>query len=384
VSTSRLSVVTLVTAAVAAAAALAASPASAIAPRPCDIYAAGGTPCVAAHSTTRALYAGYHGSLYRVRRASDRATARIRIRRGGIADAAAQDRFCAHTTCEITAVYDQSPRRNTLTVEGPGSNGGQDVGVVADRLAVRVGGRRAYGMFFEGRMGYRDNVTSGVATGAAPESIYMVTSGEHVNSACCFDYGNVETNGKDTGNGHMHALYFGTACGQGTIIPVPGAVCFGKGPWAQADLENGIFASNLGFSQDPSYTGNTSPFVTAMLKSDRDTFALRDADARAGRLRTHWSGDLPGAPGDVPLSPAIEFPTLNGSATLNFPFTGYRPLKKEGAIVLGTGGDNSNAAVGTFFEGVMTAGRASDATEDAVQRDIVAAHYQAIRPAGSR
>ncbi|WP_229691722.1 cellulose-binding domain-containing protein, partial [Sphaerisporangium melleum] len=29
--------------------------------RPCDIYAAGGTPCVAAHSTTRALYGAYNG-----------------------------------------------------------------------------------------------------------------------------------------------------------------------------------------------------------------------------------------------------------------------------------------------------------------------------------
>ncbi|CAL3966754.1 unnamed protein product, partial [Diplocarpon coronariae] len=31
---------------------------------PCDIYASGGTPCVAAHSTTRALYRAYTGSLY--------------------------------------------------------------------------------------------------------------------------------------------------------------------------------------------------------------------------------------------------------------------------------------------------------------------------------
>ena len=30
---------------------------------PCDIYAAGGTPCVAAHSTTRALYGSYNGPL---------------------------------------------------------------------------------------------------------------------------------------------------------------------------------------------------------------------------------------------------------------------------------------------------------------------------------
>src|SRR4051812_39513555 len=39
--------------------------------RPCDIYAAGGTPCVAAHSTTRALYASYNGPLYAVKRLSD-------------------------------------------------------------------------------------------------------------------------------------------------------------------------------------------------------------------------------------------------------------------------------------------------------------------------
>ena len=28
---------------------------------PCDIYASGGTPCVAAHSTTRALFGSYTG-----------------------------------------------------------------------------------------------------------------------------------------------------------------------------------------------------------------------------------------------------------------------------------------------------------------------------------
>ncbi|KAG5992685.1 Alpha-L-arabinofuranosidase, partial [Claviceps lovelessii] len=33
---------------------------------PCDIYAGGGTPCVAAHSTTRALYKAYTGPLYQV------------------------------------------------------------------------------------------------------------------------------------------------------------------------------------------------------------------------------------------------------------------------------------------------------------------------------
>ena len=38
---------------------------------PCDIYASGGTPCVAAHSTVRALFGSYNGNLYQVRRSSD-------------------------------------------------------------------------------------------------------------------------------------------------------------------------------------------------------------------------------------------------------------------------------------------------------------------------
>ena len=84
---------------------------------PCDIYAAGGTPCVAAHSTTRTLYASYNGPLYQVKRLSDNAVKDIGVvapvalphpAAGGYADAAAQDAFCANTTCFITKVYDDS------------------------------------------------------------------------------------------------------------------------------------------------------------------------------------------------------------------------------------------------------------------------------------
>src|SRR5689334_22963173 len=64
---------------------------------PCDIYAAGGTPCVAAHSTTRALSATYNGPLYQVVRESDGKTLDIGIvastvtDAGGYANAAAED-----------------------------------------------------------------------------------------------------------------------------------------------------------------------------------------------------------------------------------------------------------------------------------------------------
>src|ERR1043166_5855554 len=54
-------------------------PAGARAQGPCDIYGAAGTPCVAAHSTTRALSASYNGPLYQVKRQSDAKTLDIGI-----------------------------------------------------------------------------------------------------------------------------------------------------------------------------------------------------------------------------------------------------------------------------------------------------------------
>jgi hypothetical protein len=82
---------------------------------PCDIYAADGCPCVAAHSTTRALYASYNGPLYQVMRQSDGKTLDIGVVQpsksdpGGYADAATQDAFCANTTCWITTWRIQRP-----------------------------------------------------------------------------------------------------------------------------------------------------------------------------------------------------------------------------------------------------------------------------------
>src|SRR5262245_6503357 len=95
--------------------------------RPCDIYGASGTPCVAAHSTTRALYASYTGPLYRVRRQSDDAVKDIGVV-SGYADSAAQDAFCANTVCWITRLYDQSPNHNDLTQAPRGAFSGPGLG----------------------------------------------------------------------------------------------------------------------------------------------------------------------------------------------------------------------------------------------------------------
>ena len=50
---------------------------------PCDIYGAAGTPCVAAHSLTRALYANYAGPLYRLVRTPGSSRADIPVLHAG-------------------------------------------------------------------------------------------------------------------------------------------------------------------------------------------------------------------------------------------------------------------------------------------------------------
>ncbi len=55
--------------------------------------------------------------------------------------------------------------------------------------------------------------------------------------------------------------------------------------------------------------------------------------------------------------------------------TGYVPMAKQGSIILGIGGDDSNTGTGQWFEGVMASGAATLATVNAVQANIVAARY---------
>jgi hypothetical protein len=98
-------------------------------PSPCDIYAAAGTPCVAAHSVVRALFSDYAGPLYQLNRSSDNSVFDVGvISKGGVADAAAQDAFCAPApACLISRIYDQSGMGNHLSVGPPGGNNEQQV-----------------------------------------------------------------------------------------------------------------------------------------------------------------------------------------------------------------------------------------------------------------
>jgi peptidoglycan hydrolase-like protein with peptidoglycan-binding domain len=142
----------------------------------------------------------------------------------------------------------------------------------------------------------------------------------------------------------MDSVYFGncTILGRGA----------GNGPWVMADMEDGIL-SGQNTGQNNNSPSMPFPYVTAMEKNNGTTeFAIRGSNATTGTLTTMYKGALP---------------------------NGKSPMRKEGAIVLGSGGDccysNNNASEGTFYEGAIVDGYPSDATENAVHANIVSAGY---------
>ena len=412
---------------------------------PCDIYQTANTPCGAAHSTVRALYAAYTGPLYQVQRASDKATMDIPVGSGGFADSSVQDSFCSGTTCTIPMIYDQSPNGNHLRVTWFAywlQNGGNPADAGAAKITV--GGHSVYGIKSGTNVAYRSGAplkgtaainkgsttvtfsgpqtlpantalafvsnakdcpsnswpnncnfdvyyttaaistsmtvtltsayagtsnaatavwnasTKGLATGDQAEAEYSVFDGKLYSQWCCFDYGNAELSGIDKGNATMEAISWGAD----TQFGQSGG---GSGPWVAADLENGMFEGyDNGSTKVASNTSVTGlPYVTAMLKglsasscpsglTGSGCFALKAGNATSGNLAYKWNANTNNY-GARPL--------------------GYSPQKKEGAIILGTGGDGSNTGSGIWFEGAMTLGAPPDATDNAVQANIVAAGY---------
>ena len=333
---------------------------------PCDIYAAGGTPCVAAHSTTRALSTAYNGPLYQVMRQSDGKTLDIGILQpsttdaGGYADAAAQDAFCANTMCFIKLIYDQSGKGNHLYQGPPGTFKGPAKGAfnnlpIADMAPITINGHKAYGVYIMPGMGFRNNNATGTAINDEPEGVYSVMDGTHYDSGCCFDYGNAETDSRADGPGTMETTYLGTATAWGTGD--------GPGPWIEADFEGGVFSGYNAKKNAGSPTIDSWRFVTAVVDGGGgNKWDLRGGNAQQGGLTTFYSGVRPGS--------------SNNAA--------YFPMHKQGSVLLGNGGDNGNGSSGTFYEGVMTTGYPTEATTDALQANIVAAKYDVERVGLSR
>ena len=324
---------------------------------PCDIYAAAGNPCLAAHSSTRALYAAYNGPLYQVMRQSDSKTLDIGVvqpgesDQGGYANASAQDAFCANTLCWITIIYDQSGNGNDLVQAPPGTfrgpaKGGFNTLPIADMAPVTIMRHKAYGVYIMPGTGLRNNDATGLAINDEPQGIYMVFDGKHFDSGCCFNYGNTSTNSRAVGRGTMETVYFGTATAWGSGN--------GTGPWIMSDMEAGLFSGYNAKQNIENPTIDSWRFVTGIVNGGGgNRWEIRGGNAQKDGLTVFYSGVRPGS---------LE----NNN---------YYPMHRKGAIQLGNGGDNGNGSAGTFFEGVMTSGYPSDATHNAVQANIVAAMY---------
>ena len=174
--------------------------------------------------------------------------------------------------------------------------------------------------------------------------MYWVIDGQHYNDGCCFDYGNAEIDSRDDGNGTMETSYYGNATAWYHGHP--------PGPWIMTDQENNLVGCvNPGSTSKlcPNLPSMTSRFVTAMAKGEPHHWASLGGNSQQGALTTMFDG-----------------PRVDSS---------YDPMRKQGGIVLGNGGDNSNGSQGTFYEGVMTAGYPTDTTDQQVQANIVAAKY---------
>jgi hypothetical protein len=96
-------------------------------------------------------------------------------------------------------------------------------------------------------------------------------------------------------------------------------------------------------------------FVTAMAKGEPHHWTSMGGDAQKGALSVMFDG------------PRVDLT--------------YDPMRKQGAILLGNGGDNSVGSQGTFYEGAMTAAGTfpKDATDQLVQANVVAAKYDVPR-----
>jgi hypothetical protein len=326
-----------------------------VAQGPCDIYASAGTACGAAYSTIRVLRKAYTGPLYQVRNMSSSMNTGsggmlkdIGFTADGFADTASQDTFCNGTTCTIATLYDQSGNANHLKAAPAGlANGGTyaampDFESSATRGMIMVGGHKVYALYMNAREGYRTplNVAAtGVPRGNTAQGIYELADGTHSGTACCWDFGSVSPN--PTQYVTMNTLFFGTGFwGTGA----------GSGPWFMGDFEGGVWAGGTGAStvNNPSNPSLKVQFALGILHTPVGKYALRMANvATATDLTTAYDGNIPSG----------------------------KTWGNAGGIVLGVGGDNSNNSWGTFYEGAVTNGSPSNATDLAVMQNIQAAGY---------
>lgn len=303
---------------------------------PCDLLAAAGTPCVAAHSVIRRMFSSYAGSLFQLTRASDSTSINIGTLSSGIVNVPAINSFCAGTTCTVTKIYDQTGlSSNNLTIYTRGGDWTAippPVGFTTLPSGLVLPVLRITNAANGDSSGFSTATgTSGLPTGNSPITVYLLAenySEGGVVSGCCGSYGDTENPVGNHGSGHMFsaAWYAGTS----------GALTLGTGPgpWVCTDLENGVFCA--GGTPYQNYLSTIQKY-----NPTGPVLTLKSGDATQGRLQTLYSGALP---------------------------AGYT-MDLEGNITLGSGGDGTPAPF-NFIEGAIIGAATTDATDNALQANF--------------
>jgi hypothetical protein len=313
----------------------------------------------------RALSSTYKGSLYQVRSGSSAtntgtggAFKDIGMLSDGYADSAAQDDFCTGTTCTVSKLYDQSGNGNDLVrgSKGPTGNGDRsgedDYEAVANKVSVTAGGHKVYGLYIQKFGGYRTasltDKGKGIPLGNKDQGIYELIDGTHYGSACCWDFGSVSPDPKTYVT--MNTIFFGTGFwGKGA----------GNGPWFGGDFEGGVWmgGTSAGTPGAPGTTG-TAAVANSNNPTLKVSFALGVLHTPVGKYALRMAD----------VSTATDLTTA-------YDDTSPKTWGNAGGIVLGVGGDNSNNSEGTFFEGAVTNGAPSNATDLLIMKNIQAVGY---------
>ena len=275
----------------------------------------------------RALFGAYSGKLYQVRNAANATKDILTLTPGGFADGPSQDAFCAGTTCVTTVLYDQSGHGNDLWYQGstmvPASTSSR--AATATTESLMLSGHKVYSLYINPNNSYWvDASKSGIATGSQPEGMYMVTSGKHFNSGCCFDYGNSEVGRTADGPGTMDAINLSSITRLGHR----------SRQWSVGVGRSRIRALLPdGGRVEESERSHPDEHVCHRRAQEQRDDGIRPARwQRAVREPEHVLQRRP-------------------------PRGGWSPMKKQGAIVLGSGGDcckpggGANLSAGTFYEG---------------------------------
>jgi hypothetical protein len=271
----------------------------------------------------------------------------------GYADTASQDSFCSGTTCTVSTLYDQSGNKNDLqrgSAGQPGNgarSGSDDYESSATKLSITAGGRSVYALYMAQYEGYRtpvNAIATGVPVGNKDQGIYELADGTHSGGACCWEFGSGSPD--PTKYVTTNSLFFGTGFwGKGVA----------SGPWFGGDFGGGVWMGGSA-TGDPGTSGTPNPnnpslkvpFALGILHTPVGQYALRMADlSTASDLTTAYDGAIP---------------TLKTWAN-------------AGGIILGVGDDNSNNSFGTFYEGAITNGSPSNATDLLIMKNIQAVGY---------